>query len=164
MMGAAKIDQADGVIFNMTPSPGATSAIDNARVDMNSIAKQLGATIDEAGFQSIFNQSAMVGDATTTAVGLASRWPRERRPTVSQTGRAIFGADRANKRRHAHGDRRWAVAGRLGPLGSIGPSQSESLPALCPCVGDFSRTHSCNAAARANNWSALGRMEEKHIK
>ena len=69
MMGAAKIDEGDGVIFNMTPSPGATSAIDNARIDMNSIARQIGATIDEAGFQAIFNQSAMIGEATTTEVG-----------------------------------------------------------------------------------------------
>ena len=69
MMGAAKIDESDGIIFNMTPSPGATSALDNARVDMNSIARQLGGTIDEAAFQSLFGEPATVGESTTTSVG-----------------------------------------------------------------------------------------------
>ena len=69
MMGAAKIDQSDGIIFNMTPSPGATSAIDNARIDMNSIAEQLGAVIDEDGFKSIFNQSAIIEHVPATEHG-----------------------------------------------------------------------------------------------
>ena len=69
MMGAAKIDQSDGIIFNMTPSPGATSAIDNARIDMNSIAEQLGAVIDEEGFQTIFNQSAIIEHVPATEHG-----------------------------------------------------------------------------------------------
>ncbi|MEE2718754.1 MAG: FAD-dependent oxidoreductase [Planctomycetota bacterium] len=69
MMGAAKIDEGDGIIFNMTPSPGATSALDNARVDMNSIARQLGSTIDETGFQSLFGEPASGPEVTTTSVG-----------------------------------------------------------------------------------------------
>ena len=68
MMGAAKIDEGDKIIFNMTPSPGATSAIDNARVDMNSIPGN-GATIDEAEIRRSSTESAMVGEATTTEVG-----------------------------------------------------------------------------------------------
>ena len=69
MMGAGKIDEGDGIIFNMTPSPGATSALDNARVDMNSIASQLGCTIREDAFKSVFNQSAQVTSSTTSDVG-----------------------------------------------------------------------------------------------
>ncbi len=69
MMGAAKIDEGDGIIFNMTPSPGATSALDNAREDMNSIATQLGCTIREDAFKSVFNQSAQMATKTTSEVG-----------------------------------------------------------------------------------------------
>jgi malate dehydrogenase (quinone) len=69
MMGAAKIDESDGIIFNMTPSPGATSAIDNARIDMNSIVGQLGAVIDEAGFKAIFDQSAIIEPVPATNHG-----------------------------------------------------------------------------------------------
>jgi len=50
MMGEAKIDTGVGAIFNMTPSPGATCCLENAEVDMRSVAEFLGATIDEARF------------------------------------------------------------------------------------------------------------------
>ena len=46
-MGEAKINPGNGAIFNMTPSPGGTSCMENAEIDMRIIAKHLGATIDE---------------------------------------------------------------------------------------------------------------------
>lgn len=51
LMGEAKIDTGIGAIFNMTPSPGGTSCIENAEIDMRHIAKFLGATIDESAMQ-----------------------------------------------------------------------------------------------------------------
>ncbi len=51
VMGEAKIDTGEGSIFNMTPSPGGTSCLENAEIDMRTIAKYLGATIDEAALQ-----------------------------------------------------------------------------------------------------------------
>jgi malate dehydrogenase (quinone) len=48
LLGEAKIDTGIGGIFNMTPSPGGTSCIENAEIDMRTIARHLGATIDEA--------------------------------------------------------------------------------------------------------------------
>ncbi|WP_078121513.1 FAD-dependent oxidoreductase [Thiosocius teredinicola] len=50
MMGEAKIDTGVGAIFNMTPSPGATCCLENAEVDMRSVAEFLGATVDEEQF------------------------------------------------------------------------------------------------------------------
>jgi len=47
LMGEAKIDTGKGAIFNMTPSPGGTSCLENAVIDMRVIAKHLGATVDE---------------------------------------------------------------------------------------------------------------------
>ncbi len=47
LMGEAKIDTGQGAIFNMTPSPGGTSCMENAEIDMRAIARFLGATIDE---------------------------------------------------------------------------------------------------------------------
>ena len=69
LMGAAKIDQKDRIIFNMTPSPGATSALDNARDDMASITEQLGANIDESAFEETFDQQTRKEVETTTGVG-----------------------------------------------------------------------------------------------
>ena len=51
MMGEAKIDTEVGAIFNMTPSPGATCCLENAEVDMRSVAEFLGATVDEERFK-----------------------------------------------------------------------------------------------------------------
>ncbi len=51
LMGEAKIDSGIGAIFNMTPSPGGTSCIENAEIDLRTIAKHIGATIDEEKFQ-----------------------------------------------------------------------------------------------------------------
>lgn len=47
LMGEAKIDTGTGSIFNMTPSPGGTSCLENAEIDMRTIVKHLGASIDE---------------------------------------------------------------------------------------------------------------------
>ncbi|MFV1984523.1 MAG: FAD-dependent oxidoreductase [Thiohalomonadales bacterium] len=47
LMGEAKIKPGNGIIFNMTPSPGATSCLDNAEQDLRHISKYLGASIDE---------------------------------------------------------------------------------------------------------------------
>jgi malate dehydrogenase (quinone) len=51
LMGEAKIDTGKGAIFNMTPSPGGTSCIENAEIDLRTIVKHLGANIDEAAFK-----------------------------------------------------------------------------------------------------------------
>jgi malate dehydrogenase (quinone) len=51
LMGEAKIDPGNGVIFNMTPSPGATSCLDNAEQDLRSVTRHLGASFDEARFR-----------------------------------------------------------------------------------------------------------------
>jgi malate dehydrogenase (quinone) len=50
LMGEAKINPGNGVIFNMTPSPGATSCLDNAEQDLHAIAQHLGASVDETRF------------------------------------------------------------------------------------------------------------------
>jgi len=52
MLGEAKINPGNGVIFNMTPSPGATSCLDNAIQDLRLVARHLGASVDEARFAS----------------------------------------------------------------------------------------------------------------
>ena len=50
LMGEAKIDTGIGAIFNMTPSPGATCCLENAEVDMRTVAEYLEATVDEQAF------------------------------------------------------------------------------------------------------------------
>ncbi|WP_297810037.1 FAD-dependent oxidoreductase [uncultured Methylophaga sp.] len=47
MLGEAKINPGTGIVFNMTPSPGATSCLENAELDMRLVAGRLGANIDE---------------------------------------------------------------------------------------------------------------------
>ena len=47
-MGEAKITPGNGIIFNMTPSPGATSCLHNAEKDMRILAQHLGCHIDDA--------------------------------------------------------------------------------------------------------------------
>jgi malate dehydrogenase (quinone) len=47
MLGEAKIDTGKGAIFNMTPSPGGTSCLENAEIDLRHIAAYLSANIDE---------------------------------------------------------------------------------------------------------------------
>jgi len=50
MLGEASINPGNGIIFNMTPSPGATSCLGNAERDMLEIVKHLGLEYDEEGF------------------------------------------------------------------------------------------------------------------
>jgi malate dehydrogenase (quinone) len=47
MLGEAKINPGTGIVFNMTPSPGATSCLENAELDMRFVVERLGASIDE---------------------------------------------------------------------------------------------------------------------
>lgn len=51
LLGEAKIDPGNGVIFNMTPSPGATSCLDNAVQDLKQVLRYLGASFAAARFQ-----------------------------------------------------------------------------------------------------------------
>ena len=49
-LGEAKITNGEGIIFNMTPSPGGTSCLGNGESDMRTLARHLGAHIDEPAF------------------------------------------------------------------------------------------------------------------
>ena len=48
VLGEAKIDPGNGIIFNMTPSPGATSCLQNAEKDMRTVCQRLGVAFDDA--------------------------------------------------------------------------------------------------------------------
>ena len=50
MLGEASINPGNGLIFNMTPSPGATSCLGNAERDLKIIVDFLNLTFDEAQF------------------------------------------------------------------------------------------------------------------
>ena len=50
MLGEASINTGEGIIFNMTPSPGATSCLGNAVRDVRVICEYLGFTFDEEYF------------------------------------------------------------------------------------------------------------------
>jgi len=50
MLGEASIFTGEGLIFNMTPSPGATSCLGNAERDLKYIVKYLGKNFDEEKF------------------------------------------------------------------------------------------------------------------
>jgi malate dehydrogenase (quinone) len=56
MLGEAKINPGTGIIFNMTPSPGATSCLENAEIDMRLITNFLNKTIDESKLQSVLHK------------------------------------------------------------------------------------------------------------
>ena len=47
LLGEAKIDTGKGIVFNMTPSPGATSCLDNAQSDAKIICQYLSKKFDE---------------------------------------------------------------------------------------------------------------------
>ena len=51
LMGEAKINPGNGLIFNMTPSPGATNCLDNAEQDLRVVTGHLGATFDSERFR-----------------------------------------------------------------------------------------------------------------
>ena len=46
-LGEAKINPNNGIIFNMTPSPGATSCLHNAEQDLRSVVSHLGCHLNE---------------------------------------------------------------------------------------------------------------------
>ena len=50
MLGEASINTGEGIIFNMTPSPGATSCLGNAERDLRFVVKYLGKNFDEDHF------------------------------------------------------------------------------------------------------------------
>jgi malate dehydrogenase (quinone) len=50
MLGEASIDTGEGIIFNMTPSPGATSCLGNAQRDVKKICDYLDKKFDAARF------------------------------------------------------------------------------------------------------------------
>ncbi|MBK2001012.1 FAD-dependent oxidoreductase [Campylobacter sp. 2018MI35] len=52
MLGEASIAEIPGIIFNMTPSPGATSCLGNAQRDAKLMCQYLGAKFDEDKFNS----------------------------------------------------------------------------------------------------------------
>jgi len=51
MLGEASINTEKGIIFNMTPSPGATSCLGNAERDLRYIVQYLGKNFDEQKFK-----------------------------------------------------------------------------------------------------------------
>lgn len=51
LMGEAKIDTDIGAIFNMTPSPGGTSCLENAEIDMRTIAAFLKLNVDDGAIK-----------------------------------------------------------------------------------------------------------------
>lgn len=50
MLGEASISNGDGIIFNMTPSPGATSCLGNAERDIKVVCDYLKLEFNEAQF------------------------------------------------------------------------------------------------------------------
>jgi malate dehydrogenase (quinone) len=56
MLGEAKINPGNGIVFNMTPSPGATSCLENAELDMRLVVGFLGANIDEQKLQQVLHK------------------------------------------------------------------------------------------------------------
>lgn len=50
VLGEASINTHEGIIFNMTPSPGATSCLGNAERDVQAICNYLGLDFDEKSF------------------------------------------------------------------------------------------------------------------
>lgn len=58
MLGEARINSGDGIIFNMTPSPGATSCLANAELDMRLIVEHLNANIEKDKLQQILHKTA----------------------------------------------------------------------------------------------------------
>ncbi len=55
-LGEAKISMGDGIIFNMTPSPGATSCLGNAENDVRIIADYLGCGFDQDKFDQVLKK------------------------------------------------------------------------------------------------------------
>ncbi|MDA3909656.1 MAG: malate:quinone oxidoreductase, partial [Sulfurimonas sp.] len=63
MLGEASINTGEGIIFNMTPSPGATSCLGNAVRDVEAICEYLGFTFDEKHFnEELVEEQTIHGD------------------------------------------------------------------------------------------------------
>jgi len=58
MLGEASINPGEGIIFNMTPSPGATSCLGNAERDLRYVVEYLGKKFDEE----LFNDELTEGE------------------------------------------------------------------------------------------------------
>ena len=56
MLGEAKINPGNGIVFNMTPSPGATSCLENAEADMRLVAGFLGVNVNEQKLQQLLHK------------------------------------------------------------------------------------------------------------
>ena len=54
LLGEASITDVEGIIFNMTPSPGATSCLGNAKKDAKTMCAYLGKKFDEDKFNKDF--------------------------------------------------------------------------------------------------------------
>jgi malate dehydrogenase (quinone) len=52
ILGQAEIDPGDGICFNITPSPGATTCLGNAEQDVLRIQRHLGCSFDRTWFES----------------------------------------------------------------------------------------------------------------
>ena len=57
MLGEASITELEGIIFNMTPSPGATSCLGNAERDIKKVCAHLGKTFYEEQFLADFTDA-----------------------------------------------------------------------------------------------------------
>nr|BAN65999.1 malate:quinone oxidoreductase, putative [Babesia bovis] len=57
LLGQSKLTNNDGCIYNITASPGATTCISNAEIDMREICAYLGATIDEKKLKQHFSKA-----------------------------------------------------------------------------------------------------------
>lgn len=57
MLGEAKINPGEGIVFNMTPSPGGTSCLANAYTDLCIIKDHLGCQFDEQAFNKVLMES-----------------------------------------------------------------------------------------------------------
>ncbi len=69
MLGEASIFTGEGLIFNMTPSPGATSCLGNAERDLRYIVQYLGKNFD----QDKFNDELIEGDYCVLPEPIASQ-------------------------------------------------------------------------------------------
>jgi len=72
MLGEASINPGTGIIFNMTPSPGATSCLGNGERDLRYIVKYLGKHFDE----DLFNQELTEGEYCVLPEPLVSQKAR----------------------------------------------------------------------------------------
>lgn len=72
MLGEVSINPGTGILFNMTPSPGATSCLGNAERDLRYIVKYLGKDFDEK----LFNMELTEGEYCVLPKPLASQKAR----------------------------------------------------------------------------------------